>query len=84
MTHDELRAAVLAEQYTHTPAADHGRVLAAWTEHEQARHRSELEAELLAALAAVAPSPVTHRRRWDLADDLPPGPGPTLVVRGRP
>jgi hypothetical protein len=79
MTPDELRAAVLAEQYAHTPAAEAGRVLAAWTEHDQARHRSEL----LAAIGAVAPSQHRTRTQRAIIDDLPPGPGPTLVVRGR-
>jgi hypothetical protein len=81
MTHDELRAAVLVEQYARTSRADAGRVLAAWTEAEQARHR----AELLAAIGAVAPSPQPlpagvreHVRppsraiRRQLIDDLPP------------
>jgi hypothetical protein len=76
---DELRAAVLAEQYAHTPAADHGQVLAAWTEREQARHR----AELLAAIGEVASSQHRTRTQRAIIDDLPPGPGPTLVVRGR-
>jgi hypothetical protein len=78
VTPTELRAAVLCEQYAKATRAEVGQVLAAWSEHQQIEHIAEaLEVSYGQATRILA------ERRQDIADDLPPRRGRTLVVRSR-
>jgi hypothetical protein len=78
MTPDELRAAVLVEQYTQTSRAETGRVLAAWTHADHVRHIADA-----LDISIGQASRILAETRRTIIDDLPPSRGRTLVVRGR-